>query len=154
GGALAHVPALVGEAMAGGAVAGRIAGGVPGVAGWAARTGLTTAAMPSMWMDQWTQSNIAAGRDAANPLGLPPALAMGFMNTAVLGSLGGIGNSITTPGVRGAVARILARTATGMLEQQGIDLMASAVSEVLPKAWKLQTGYGLLGELARGARGE
>src|SRR6185369_1721947 len=56
GGALAHVPALVGEAMAGGAVAGRIAGGVPGVAGWAARTGLTTAAMPSMWMDQWTQS--------------------------------------------------------------------------------------------------
>ncbi len=35
-----------------------------------------------------------------------------------------------------------------MLEQQGVDVMASAISEVLPEAYKLQTGYGLLGHLA------
>ena len=34
-----------------------------------------------------------------------------------------------------------------MLEQQGVDALSSAVSEVLPEAYKLNTGYGLIGRL-------
>ncbi len=170
GSALASIPAIAGEAYAGGRVLGALglAGGsapsafsapfggvgfsgqqaLRNLPGQIARNAVTTAAMPSMWAPQWIEGNQQNGRDPLDPRGLPSAFTMGFMNTAVLGSLGQFGNSITTTGVRGAAARLLTRTATGMLEQQGVDLMASAVSEVLPEAYRLQTGYGLLGHLA------
>lgn len=164
--AVAHLPAIVGEAIGGGAALRGIGIGATAApsalsatggfaarqfgvnaANWAGRTAAQTAVMPSMWAPQWTDDNIRNGRDATDPRGLPPAVAMGFLNTAVLGSLGAAGNSITTTGVRGVAGRLIARTATGMIEQQGVDTLASAVSEVLPEAYRLNTGYGLIGHL-------
>lgn len=161
--AIASLPAVAGEALVGGAAvsslsptlaaapqllsggafASRTAFGLA-----AGRTAALTATMPSMWSPQWTEDNIRNGRDAMDPRGLPAAVTMGFMNTAVLGSLGNFGNSITGRGVLPVARRLITRTATGMLEQQGVDVLASAISEVLPEAYRLQTGYGLAGHLA------
>ncbi len=174
GTALETIPAMAGEAVAGGrllgaagigggssqpifsATGGFAGAGVVGenLLGMAGRTAAQTAVMPSMWLPEWAQRNVENGREATDWRGLPPAFAMGFLNTAVLGSLGSVGNSITTPGVRGAAQRLLTRTATGLLEQQGVDVFASAVSEVLPKAYQLKTDYGLVGDLVRASRGE
>lgn len=169
---LAHLPAIVGEAVVGGAAlraagigataapsaiqaagfgATRFSAGQAGVnaLNFAGRTAAQTAVMPSMWAPQWVEQNVANNRDPVDFRGLPSAYAMGFMNTAVLGSLNGVANGIGGNGLRDIAKRTLLRTATGMVEQNlGVDLAASAISELLPKAYKLQTGYGLLGHLA------
>lgn len=132
---------------AGGFSARALASNLPGMVG---RNAATAAVMPSMWAPQWTEANERAGRDPLDPRAIPSAYAMGFLNTAVLGSLGGAGNAITRRGVAGAAARVLTRTGTGMLEQQGVDVLASAVSEYLPEVYKLNTGYGIGGAILRG----
>lgn len=177
---LASLPAVVGEAQAGGAILGGAARAIPGL-GWLApaaaeaapsifsragvavagravaspsawgRNALQTATMPSLWAEGWAERNREEGRDALDIRGLPAAYAQGFLTNAVLGSTRGLG-APSQQGVFGAARNVLTRTAAGMVEQAGVDVMASAISEVLPKAWKLQTGYGLVGDIVRGAR--
>ena len=119
---LAHLPALVGEAYLGGALVSRLAPTAvseaapifsraaissPRAFGLAAtKKGADLASMPSMWTPEWTEGNLRNNRDALDPRGLPRALTMGYLNMAVLGSLGGFGNSITATGVRGTAAGV------------------------------------------------
>jgi AcrR family transcriptional regulator len=168
---LAHAPAIVGEAMAGqslfrGVAPGlAIAEGAPGVLGRgamasrgafgmaAARTAAGAVTTPGMWAPEWIQNNEEAGRDPVDPRGLPAALTMGFMQTAVLGSLStpfGIGKTtLTRPGILGAIQRLGARAGVGMLEQQGIDVMATAISRVAEPLKEMDTQWGLVGHLLR-----
>lgn len=190
---LAHVPALVGEAMLGGAMLG---GGGAAAAPAAAeapallsRAGLSalggeiaanvgrafgqegartaavawgrnaaqTALMPSMYLENWAQRAAQAGRDPATIESgirdLPTAFGLGFTQVAVLGSLGRIGNNIPGTGVGPALTRLATRTATGVTEQQGVDVVTSFMDEFLPATYQFRTRYGVLGNAVRGEWG-
>lgn len=165
GGGLAALPAIAGEAWATGGIvpgaqaapsifsrAGVAAAGrsIASPSAWG-RNAVQTALMPSLWTEPVIENNRAAGRDLQDPRGLPVGLAEGFLTNAVLGSTRAFGRP-TEAGITGAARSVLTRTAAGMLEQQGIDLISSAVGQVVPEAWKVPTGYGLVGDVIRGAR--
>lgn len=159
---LLHLPALAGEAMIPGGLLGRTAATGTSVAtrlpmvqrayaaltssGFYIRTGVTTATMPSMYLERWAQNSAAAGRDPWNPAGLfwdlPRAFGLGMMNVAVLGSLGHIANDIPGKTLGAYLQRFGTRVPVGMLEQQAVDTIASFV--------RLDTGYGLAGDLIQG----
>lgn len=184
GSALANIPAIAGEAFAGGlalrglGIGARAAAATPSllsteglanlftregaraVAGeapaWAGRLAAQTAVMPSMWLTTAAQR---AGQGPADqqwysPSNLVPSFALGLTQTAVLGSLGHIANGVYGGGVGAIAKRLAARTGLGMAEQQALDIVTSAASEVLPEAWKLNTGYGILGAALHGDWGE
>jgi hypothetical protein len=157
GAAVAPATAAIGGGLRSAAVS-----GARGVALRAAETGarslagnaLGLAATPSMWAPAWTERNLEWNqehpdqpRSALDPRGAPAAITMGLMQNAILGSMGRYGNAITGTGVRATAARLLTRAGTGMLEQEGADILASGISEVLPRAYRLSTGYGTLGNL-------
>lgn len=144
---LTRIPGMVGEAVLGGKIlnvpatlAGRVA---------------TTPLMPSLWAHTAAEANVAQGRNVLDPRGVAPALAIGVMQNMVLGSLGGMGNAITQRGVFGAAMRLGVRTAAGVAEQHLLVEPASmAISYVLPAAWKVDTGQGLLANAFRGKWGD
>src|SRR4029077_2479479 len=93
------------------------------------------------------EANVQAGRDAFDFRGIAPAVAMGTLNTAILGSLGNITRAaIPGEGMRYSIGRILTGIPVGIGEQQIADTIGSALH--------LQTGYGLIGQFARGEKGE
>lgn len=149
GGMSAAAAQLRGLATREGAAA--VAQAAPGYLG---RTAAQTALMPSMWLPEWAENNVQSGRDPLDWRGAPPAFGLGMAQTAVLGSLGRVGNSIPGRGVGGTIGRLAVRTATGMAEQQGIDILASAtqnsVEHVFGYSLGLPTNYGILGELILG----
>lgn len=151
---LARIPAIIGEAGIGEAAlaplkavsatsrAGRVGLGL-------AKTGATTAAMPSMYLGAASERSIEQGGATLAPENIGPAFGMGMAQTAVLGSLQGMAKGLPT-----VAARTAARTGVGMAEQAGVDVAAGAADELLPERWKLKTRYGLLGDIARGKHGE
>jgi hypothetical protein len=149
------------QALAGGLRSAGVAG-ARGVALRAAETGarslagnaLSLAATPTMWAPAWTERNLEWNQDhpdqprsPVDPRGLPPAIAMGLLQNAIFGRVSQYGNSISGTGMRAVAARTLTRLGAGMLEQEGVDVLASGISEALPRAYRLQTGYGALGNL-------
>lgn len=107
-----------------------------------ARTAALTLATPSFWAPQWVERNIEAGRSAMDWRGLPGALGAAAMQTAIINSMGRVADDI--PGrSMGAVLRRVATAGTiGLGEQTAAEVASSAVG--------LETGYGLIGDLARG----
>lgn len=131
---IAGLPAIAGEAYVGGRLVGaagqalgatRLAAGaaaqaprLTAAAGWAGRTAATTAAMPSMYLPEAAQNAAENGGNWSDARNLGPAYGVGFLNTAVLGSVMGHG------GPRG-VTGYLARIAVGMGEQQAADTISA-----------------------------
>jgi hypothetical protein len=168
--AVVHVPAILGEgAFAGKALKAvgqgvRALRGVQAAApvvgeaaqasrlaragGFAGRVAATTPLMPSMYLAEAGRRAAQNGGQWDDKQNLYPAFAMGMATVAVLGSLQ---KFVTT----GSFARKVAgKTALGMTEQQGVDATAQAFSDaVLEKAWRVETGYGLAGDVLRAAQG-
>lgn len=160
---LTKVPAMIGEAALGGyaarglgAVAPRALGFLAptapaatrlGAAGGAlGRTAFSTATMPSMYIPRAVENADAHGGEWYDPRNLAPAYALGAMNVAVLGRI----NSRVGMPTGTFLERVAASTGRGMLEQQGVDLMASSIDLVaqhtLGQSLKLDTGFGLAGQ--------
>lgn len=169
GSAVAHIPAMVGEAMVGGAALGAVApsvGAAPGlftraavssptVFGMAlARTGAMTALTPSMYAPAASERALQNRGAIYDPENFVPAFAMGFAQTAILGSLGEIANKVGGAGVSSFAKRLAIRTLTGVGEQQAVDAVAGAIDNVLPEAYQTRTRYGLMGSALRGEWGE
>ncbi len=114
-------------------------------AGFAGRTLATTALMPSMYQEGAAQRALETGGKPTDLKNAAPAFALGALQTAVLGSLQEFGN-LPGEGWAARAKRIAAKTALGLPEQQAADLLAGATG--------LQTGYGVLGDLADGKGGD
>lgn len=178
--AVAHVPAIIGEFMAGGAILKGAAGLLPraaipyvsqgaaeaakvaipkiltmaGLASAGSRLALQTAAVPSMYAEKWAQDNVKNGRDPLDPRGFAPAFALGMMQVGVLGAIGGAGAAIEGRAIGPWLSRAAQGVGTGLVGQQAVDVGASLASEVLPEAYKLETGYGAFGDAVHGKWGE
>lgn len=158
---LLRIPAMLGEA----AVAGRMTGqaglfgggaqqALPQTVGQAARyagqAAVTTAHMPSMWLPQWTEENVAAGRSPYDLKGLPRAVGLGTLNTMVLGSLSRIANDIPGRSLSDYLHRASVRTGYGLIEQQGVDLISGVLTHFADRP----TGYGIAGDVIAGRHGQ
>jgi GGDEF domain-containing protein len=109
------------------------------------RVGATTAMMPGMWAPEWTQNNVQAGRDPMDIEGLPSAFALGMVNVAILGSLGGQTSGLARgTGMRAMATRIGAAGPIGFAEQQAADVASTLVG-----LRSRETGYGSIGQLVR-----
>ncbi|HVK13351.1 MAG TPA: hypothetical protein VM597_31645, partial [Gemmataceae bacterium] len=178
GSAVAHVPAILLEGAGAGkalhlggkalGALGRAVRGVPAAAPvvgaaaapaeqasrlaragrYAGRVAATTPLMPSMYLAEAGRRAAQNGGQWDDKANIVPAYAMGMATVAVLGSLQ---KFVTT----GSFARQAAgKTLVGMGEQQAVDASAQAFSDaVLDKAWKVETGYGLAGDVFRAAQG-
>lgn len=107
---------------------------------YAGRTAATAAVMfPGQTLEDYQERRMrgeSATEATAKSVGSSVATA------AVLGTLGKIPESITGKGVGPWLARVGAGTGAGIVEQQAVDILASAAG--------LKTGYGVLGDLYRG----
>jgi hypothetical protein len=188
--ALAHIPAIMGEAIASGGIvnagkamlrARRIAtlaksgqrlesaGGIKGLLGLenivakdtgqtVAKAGLkdvalnaggrvtrnvaTTAAMPSMYLPQSAQAANENGGEWSDRKNIGPAFAIGNMQVAVLGTMGGLGRALPGNSIPTMLTRIPIATATGMTEQGAVDILAGITG--------LQKHYGVAPDLLKG----
>lgn len=159
--ATTHAPQIVGEALGAGKVVGwgaralgfgaeAAAGAAPtilgsqtaaNVGGYLARGAAQTPLMPSFYLEKAVDKNISEGRDAYDVKGFGPALGYAYAQTLVLNSL----QRLVVSG--GAVSQAVKKGAIGVGEQQGVDAIAGAVDEVLPKAYQTDTKYGTIGKL-------
>lgn len=179
---LRSAPAIVGEALLGGAALTSLGAKVPGLAGrvmtgaagastgrapllsamnptilqkfgtHAGRMSLLTAAMPSMYADVARQKNIENGRPSDAIEGYGPGFLYGYAQMLVLGKVFGAG-----PGKSGylAGAKEFAGKATGLALEKGIaDSATALIDQVLPKAYKISTGEGTFEKLLKGDLGD
>lgn len=114
--------------------------------GAAARNAATTASIPSMYApgiaEQMTEhpdrsflANAAAG------------YGLGYIQTAILGTIGHqAGRLIPGSNLSARLGRLALQVPVGMTEQQLADTLGTQLG--------LQSGYGLIGQLARGENGE
>jgi hypothetical protein len=181
---LAHIPALVGEFAAGGSALKGLgaAGKAVGLLGKGAEAGsvaipslLTSAGLkevakqagmglvksavltplvPAIYAKEWAQKNMEQGRAPMDPWGLPPAYAMGVLQVGVLGGVAKMAGTVGGGGLGAWTQRLVRGTVTGMGGQEAVNVGASAVSELLPQAWKLDTSYGTIGAMVNGKKGE
>jgi len=125
--------------------------GLQAAPGYIGRTAAQTVVMPSMYLAQAGERSEAQGGEFYSPKNLGPAYALGFAQVAVLHGLGKIPTGIAGTDAAAYLGRVGVRAAIGTAGQTGIiDPGASLISEALPEAYKLETGYGALGDLARG----
>lgn len=152
----AQLPAIVGEAAAGGplvrglglaAPAARTATVLPRMLG---RGAAMTPTMPSTWAAQAVERNNANGISPDSWKGYATAVPMAVAQNSVLGSLQGVGNA--APG--GLLGRAVAKAGIGVGEQQGVDIAGGLADQVLPQAFKTNTHFGLVGDLAHGRTGD
>lgn len=153
GSALAHAPAIVGEFAAGGAALGGLGVAAEGTglgvrAGLhLARTAAITPLIPSSYLPQLAEDNLAAGRSAADPRGLPAALGVSYVNNLILGGLSAPATRIASgPGIGRIAARAIISTGTGVAEQAAADVLTGAAG--------FSAGYGTLGDLWAGRYGD
>lgn len=120
----------------------------------AGRTAATTAAtlpfMPSMYVPGAIQNAEQHGGDFYAWQNMAPAVAVGAINTAILGQMaGGVGHGQSTAG---AVGRFVGKVALGMGEQQladiGIGLIGAASGNP-----RFSQEYGLAGQFLNGDQG-
>ncbi len=172
-GALAHIPAIVGEfGLAGKAIGGAARATLPGAAlPWVSRaaakeagiavpvlmskaglgqaaTGLLplTAAVPSMYVEKWTRDNMAEGRDPLDVRGLPKAFGMGLLQTMVFGAIGKVATQIPGEGTAAWFQRWSAGLGTGVGAAQVVDVAAPLLG--------LETRYGAWSDMADGKWGD
>ncbi len=154
---LAAIPAMAGEAYAGGAVLGRVAPALSTAstlsARGAGRIAASTAMAPSFFLPQAAQRAAENGGQWYEPQNLGVAGLMGMGQMAVLGSLPQFANGIRGTGAASIAARLGVRTVAGMGEQQIFDAVGGAVDNILPEAYQTRTRYGLLGDAMRGEWG-
>jgi hypothetical protein len=168
--ALAGLPTIAAEFMAGGAAVGRLGRAVgigraaaaapratiplaaarnPTVAArfatHAGRMAALTPAVPSMYLEDAAARNREAGRGILDPRGLAPALGHAYATMLVLGSLQKVGNTVPT-----LAGRLGAKGAIGVGEMAAADVALGAVDEFLPEAYKTHTRYGIIGNIVRG----
>ena len=164
--ALGQAPAILGEAAVGGAVAGRIipvlgtaaARGAPLAAAVnpsigsqllasAGRQTIGLAAMPSQWLAQGAERNVAAGREASDIRGYGAPVLQAYATNYILGSLQGKWGS------SGSLAdRIVQKTFLGLGEQQGADLLLGTLDQIIPENMETKTRFGVLGSVLRSGR--
>lgn len=147
GRSVAGVPGMLAEAyVGGGAVRGLGLTGA-GLAPAAGRLGVQTAAMPSMYLEQGAQNQLANPDEGAFK-SYAPAYGLGLVQTAVLGQLSG-----RLGGVPTVAGRLGARTGLGLAEMQGADVATTGfdrtVKEVTGKSLGLDTKWGTMGALVR-----
>lgn len=162
-GAAAQAPAIVGELLTGGAVAkgagaalgygakaGTILGSetAAGLALGGATRGAQTALAPSFYAEKAVDANLAAGRGAYDLKGFPAPLAYAYTQQLILGRMQ---NQVTTGNLLQQAGK---KGIRGVAEQQVVDLLAGAVDNVLPEAYKFNTKWGVGGKLLKGDVGE
>lgn len=136
---------LAGEATAAAAESSRLAK----VGQFAGRVAATTPLMPSMYLAEAGRRAAQNGGSWIDAKNFAPAFGMGMATVAVLGSL----QKFVTEG--SFLRKVAGKTALGMAEQQAVDASAQALSDaVLEKAWKVETGYGLAGDVFRAVQGK
>lgn len=135
-GGLAKINAMVGEA-----------GMIPG-AGRAAMVAKTPT-MPSMWLGAAAERAAQQGGEWHDLKNLGPTMGMAAVQNLVMGGLGNIASGVENP-----VTRFAAKAFAGHGEMEGATVVAGALDEFLPDAYKTNTRYGTLGNLARGELGE
>jgi hypothetical protein len=172
GSSLAGIPAMVGEVMMGGAAA-RGAGAAIGAGSrllgagqTAARIGsavasnaASTALAPSFYLHEATRRNVEQGRDAADVRGFPAPMAMAMIQNAILGTANSRwGGRMIPDNIQGRSRDILSRmvgVGLGLGEQHlAIEPLAEGISQILPEAYRLQTGHGVLTNAINGHWGE
>lgn len=134
-------PGYAGAMLLGGGAGAAAVGGTGLLAG-AARLGVSTLATPSLYAEQAFKTNTEQGRNPLDPRALPTPLAMAAIQTAVLGAAGQWAQGVANP-----VTRFMANVGLGTAAQEGANVVGGLLDEVLPKAYKTNTGYGLLGSL-------
>jgi hypothetical protein len=161
-GAGAHAVGMVGEAYLGGGLGKLVPGGQgAGVVGRAftgtARNALTTAAMPSLYLEAAQHRAEQQGGSLTDTKNIGPAFVQGMILNKILGSMGK-GAEGLVGGIEDAAVRNIARVGVGAVqfpaEQQLADVATSAADNLLPDAYKFNTKYGLMGDLLKGKRGE
>lgn len=152
---LAGVPALAGEMLATGGASEAPAAAEVG-ASWLSRLGkylfgraVATPATPSLYLPTAAQRSVQQGGSPLAPQNIAPALGQGMIANMVMGSAGE-----AAAGVKNPATRFIARVGIGMAEQQGADVAATAVDQVLPEAYQTKTRLGLMGNMIRGEHGE
>ncbi len=125
----------------------------------AKRVAAVTAAAPSMYTDKWIANNQEQGRDPADIRGMPSALAQGMAYTAILGSLGNLGERLVPgQGVGNFALRQAVRGLAGAGESQGADIAAGLLTDqarkYVPEWVSKETHYGPIGLMAEGKYGE
>ncbi len=162
GEAIMDIPATLIEARGAGALLGNRLAPAAGAslanrAGMFASQSAATAGIMGNWLPRWAENNREHGRTALDIRGLPPAFAHETATMAVLGSLGHFGDAVGANNIGGFLQRGLARTALGMGEQAGLDIATSAVQNAVHSVFDhdlgLESGYGLIGQIARGESG-
>lgn len=142
------LPALVTEA----AVTGKIGGQGATVPGFAGRQAVRGAVMPSLFAERAVQNAEASGGAPTDFSNLAPAVALGAAQNVVLGSLGKVAGKVPT-----VPLRIGARTATGLAEQQAVDVAASGLNDLakatLDQNLNLDTKYGTVGRIINSEEG-
>jgi hypothetical protein len=125
-----------------------------GLAGQAAmgtaRLGVQTALMPETY--EAATARAKGPGESLRPENLGPAFAEQLIQNAIIGRLGEAGGSVAkaAPTAGGKLAaQALVGAATMPAEQQGADLVTSAVDELLPEAYRVNTRYGLVGKMLR-----
>lgn len=96
-----------------------------------------------------TRRNEELGRHPLDPRVMPTAAAQAMIQALAFKVIGPYGQGIANP-----ATRLVAKSLTGAATQQGLDILAGAVDEVLPEAYKTRTRYGAIGALLRGEAGE
>lgn len=118
------------------------------------RVGVRTAAAPSMYSDQWIANNREANRAPDDMRGLPSAFGLGMVQTAIIGSLGNVGErTVSAQGVKAFLARQAVRGAVGTAEAQAGDaafgIAQDVVRQGLPEWTAKKSRYGAIGELVQ-----
>jgi len=161
---LGAMPAVIGEAYAGGKLLGAIGKGLgigeaASTAGklgqFAGRQAAITPLMPSLYFDQAQRRNIEQGRNPMDVRGFPTPLGLAYAQNLVLGSITRTGPVTAATGkVPTLVGRSLARGAVGTAEMAGVDVAGGVADQFLTDAYKTNTRFGVIGQLARGELGE
>lgn len=115
----------------------------------AGQRALLTPLVPSMWLDEMKQRNLAAGRDVNDWAGAPPALAHGYLQMLVLGSMqskfGLEGSFLKRTAVKGGIFAGEASSA---------DAAYNLASRTISGADQFNTKYGTFEHLMSGQFGE
>ncbi len=156
---LGGLPKVFGEVWGAGKVVKGLGGLLPGAAGralvaeeglrnHAAKMAVMTPLIPSFYLNEARDRNLEAGRSPDDPRGFPGPMLYAYGNLLVLNSLSGNIKGATT------ASRIAKAGGLGVVEQQGVDAVGGLWDEFAPEAFKTKTRYGLIGQLARGEKGE
>lgn len=149
-------PAIMGEYMAGsgllkatGALQAERVSSLGQLLSGAGRTAVVTAAMPSMYMEDARQKNIAAGRDPNDWRGLGPAGLHAFAQMVVLGRVFK-GAAEPAPGLVGGARAAAGAGLAGGVEMALADSVTHLADLFVPEAYKISSGDGTFEKLLKG----